>query len=187
MVTYPRRRPTLIEGSVILSSSRKVMMRGVLAAVGLCLFLLLAVGLLASRAQASEVKSTAVQLIVVGVVGLLFAPFGFFALWKSRVVIGGDRLQVVRGRAKVVVQIPYRNVSKTATRRNFVGFGVLGIDVADRNDPHTFWGFLNCGNQQFPFDVVIYDIYAESPEKIGEQVVGMQHRWRSEELSRTGR
>ena len=87
----------------------------------------------------------------------------------------------------MVLQIPYRNVSRLATRRNFVGFGVLGIDVADRNDPHTFWGFLSCGYQQFPFDVVIYDIYAESPEAIGEQVVGMQRRWRSEELGQTGR
>ena len=101
MVTYLRRRPTLIEGSVIPSSSRKVMMRGVLGAVGLCFVLLLAVGLLASRAQAREVNSTAVQLIVVVVVWLLFAPIGFVALWRSRVVIGGDRLQVVRGRARV--------------------------------------------------------------------------------------
>jgi hypothetical protein len=185
MVTFLRRRPTPVEGSVIRASSRKVMVHcGV--GVGVLCFLLLLVWGLFSLGWA-ELKSTAIQLIVVIVVALGFAPFCLLAFWKSRVVIGGDRLQVVRGGARVVVQIPYRNLSRTATRRNFVGFRVLGIDVDDRNDPHTCWGFLNCGNQQFPFDVVIYNMYAESPEAIGEQVVGMQRRWRSEELSRTGR
>jgi hypothetical protein len=161
------------------------MVHGGVGAGGLCFLLLLARCLFASGWV--EVKSTAIHLILVIVVALGFVPFCLLACWKSRIVIGLDRLQVVRGRAKVVVQIPYRNIARTATRRNALGFGVLGIDVLNRRDADTCWGFLNWGTEQFAFDVVIYDIYAESPEAIGEQVVGMQRRWRSEELGRTGR
>jgi hypothetical protein len=163
------------------------MVRSGIAAIVLCFVLLLAVGLFAWSAHIGGVNSTVVQLIVAVFVGLAFTPFFFFTLWNSRIVIGANRLQVVRGGASVVVQIPYRNVARTATRRNFLGFGVLGIDVVNRKDPDTFWGYLNRGDRNFPFDVVIYDIYADSSVAIGEQLVGMRCRSRSEDRGRTDR
>jgi hypothetical protein len=158
------------------------MERSGIATVVLCSVLLLAVALFAWTAHAGEVNSTVVELIAGVVVGLGLGPYFFFTLWNSRVVIGADRLQVVRGRASVVVQIPFRNIVRTATRRNFLGFGVLGIDVSNRKDPDTFWGFLNRGNRQFPFDVVLFDIYAESPEAIREQIAPVHSRSGNEEL-----
>ncbi len=76
---------------------------------------------------------------------LLVASLVRRLLARERLVIGGDRLQIVRrrgGHDAVVFQIPYANVARcsyevTSTERR------IGIDLVDPDDPATYAGGEN--------------------------------------------
>ncbi len=78
-----------------------------------------------------------------GIVGLLAIPLGIFLVLvvgfllarAKKLVIGGDRVQLI-SKGRVAVEIPFQNVA--ALYVNGEGnAGVIGFKLRDRNDPAT--------------------------------------------------
>lgn len=109
-----------------------------------------------------------------GFLTLLFAPVGFGVaafplLARQRIVIGSDRVQMIRGRAgreRVIDQIPYWNIADSASVTGEAG-RYVGVDLFDLDDPDTFasWDFekskktFGChwriwGSHELPPDVI---------------------------------
>jgi hypothetical protein len=180
MVALILRRPKPVEGLVIPTSSKKGIRRYGITVAMLLGLLPLAAGWFMFRFQAQRISVLAVSVIIGSVVCLIASPFIFLNILRSRLVIGADRLQVVRGKGSVVAQIPYKNMVQVTPHENFLGFCVVGIDVADRRDRDTFWGLVHRGNQHHPFDMIINDFYIDSTESIAEKVVAAQSRWKEQ-------
>jgi hypothetical protein len=181
MVALILRRPKPVEGLVIPASLQKGVQGWGLALVACLVVLPLAAGLLIWHMEAGRINVLAISLIIGSGVALIASPFMFLNILRSRLVIGADRLQVIRGKASVVAQIPYKNMVGIMPHQNFLGFRVLGIDVADRCDRDTFWGFVHRGTRHHPFDMIINDFYSDPPEILAQKILAAYHRFTSQD------
>jgi hypothetical protein len=182
--TFRLRRPEAVEGTVIDSSWEKTFHGCAIAGVMLVALLVLCIGFFASRLQAGKINITLALLIVFAVVSLGLLPFLYMGLFRSRIVLGADRLQVVKGKAKVIVQVPYANMAQADDHKNFLGMRVLGINLVNPSDPDSFWGMSNRGNQHHPFHVIISDVYVDPPDMIVSRIAEAHRRWKNGEAPR---
>jgi hypothetical protein len=109
---------------------------------------------------------------------MAIAPISFFGASRSRIVVGVDRLQVVRGRSNVVVQIPYWNLRNLEAYDIVIGARFLDLDVAIRGARETFWGLLHGGVPRLhPHHVIISDHYVEPLDVIAIRIIEAQRDW----------
>ena len=92
--------------------------------------------------------ATPSQVAFFGAVLLLAGPLGIYLFLLSlfrpgRLILGGDRLQYVVGRRRVVVQIPFHNIAKVELVQEAGKREYIGIELADPKDPDTW-----CPNAQ---------------------------------------
>jgi WD40 repeat protein len=115
------------------------------------------------------INITSAFFAIVSLVGLLAAPVaaGRHLFSQRRLVIGADRLQVLEGETTVVVQVPYRNLRRIGMYESYGA--CLGIEVADRNDPDTFWSRFH-SSQSFGFHLALSD-FMEPPEALQKMIL----------------
>jgi hypothetical protein len=165
----------VIEGTVIRVSPRKLFLLCVRSAFILLVLLLLVLALVYWFLQKGELVIHGAILAFATLVGLVCVVPSFLLVWLSRsVVIGSDRLQVLKGKTRVVTQIPYPNIRRLATFRTKIGVQALGIDICI-GERDTFWAFGDRGATH-GFDVALLDVYAETPEEILERIRAAQRQ-----------
>ena len=122
---------------------------------------------------------------VVGVLGLLITPLiilylGYMLVAQERMILGDDRLQIVRrqgGSDKVIGQIPYHNVAR-AEYGNDEGVRFLGIELLRADDPETFHSGIDFAREKktYGWHFRILGGYHENVRTIHELLAGKLQR-----------
>jgi hypothetical protein len=98
---------------------------------------------------------------------VVMQPFFLYRLLFSRtLVIGSDRLFLIRGREKVVGQIPYWNVAEVILVKRGA-LNAVGIHLRDQDDSDTFWPNKGWNSD---CDVLLPDYLTASPESLAGQI-----------------
>src|SRR5262249_30416701 len=112
--------------------------------------------------------------VLVGGLGAIIAtiPLIWDLFWKKRLVIGKDRLQLVRGSRKVVLgSIPYDNVVEVRVGSSYSdsddrAVEHLEIALLKRRRSDTWWPSLVSGED---YDVVIRDRFEKPPRQTAHE------------------
>lgn len=150
-----------VEGPVIPSSRKE-------AALLLGAFtLLLVAGVLMVLLWWVSGGALPLKLALVGGAAAFVAALGVpwfvsYLIAPPRLVLGKDRVQVVRGESRVVVQIPYANVTGVSVVKARDARSIR-IDLRDADDPDTYLG----GRKRQSFELSP-TLYARRPKDIVE-------------------
>jgi hypothetical protein len=170
MKAVRKKQPSLVPGHIIGMSAFKMIGLMAVSAIGF----VAGVVLVATWFVRGDLS---VWALIIGIILLLMGPAGlvvgiFQLSVKERLIVGDDRFQVahrVRGEDEVVMQFPYRNISKIkfeqGTQRNYVGIDLVDLDELDTYQKKDY--FQNTKSVR-SFHWVIDGGYTESLETIYE-------------------
>jgi hypothetical protein len=169
----------LVAGHVIPATSGKSLKNvGLPGLLGIAVLVAGALIFQARADRAGKVSRNAVLFGAAALAAVVIVPIVSLGSSKTRLVIGHDRWQVVNGDDEVVAQVPYRNMARLETYQSVVGIEVIGINVTDRKDSETFWGLSYRGSAQYPFDMILQNVFIQSPHVVAERIHQEYWRWR---------
>jgi hypothetical protein len=100
------------------------------------------------------------------ILGLIVAVWAVRELCLPlRLVLGQESLQVLRGRGRVLVQIPYSNIAAVSYAKQPTGRSIC-IDLLRADDPHTYLDRVPATTQAFELVLSASNlpVYAEKPK-----------------------
>ena len=114
------------------------------------------------------------------VIGLALLPVFVMGMFSNkRLVIGRDRIQVVKGEGNVVGQIPYDNVARVELLKE-EQFEAVGIDLQDPNRPDTVWpggqAGYDFGRKEFGYEISLGHDCELRPPAILEKIAAAMQR-----------
>lgn len=166
-----------VEGDVI-PVSRRYHARFILISLGALLFgiFLVLLYFIGERGIATLLVGSFFSLM-----GLACLPvFVLGAFSNKRLIIGGDRLQLVKGGATVLGQIPYDNVARVEHLKE-EQFEAVGIDVRDRNRSDTIWpggqAGYDFGKNEFGYEITLGNDCLLPPQTIHQKIAAAKQRF----------